>query len=257
MIETLAAGCLFVAMLVSMDIGYRIGHRRKASDPQTSIEVIGTVDAAVFGLLGLILAFTFSGASDRFVVRRAQVVQEANAIGTAYLRIDVLPPSDQPLIRELFRAYLDTRVEVFDKFEDRAASNAALGKSEQLQHEIWSRSVIACRSDPKPDACLLMLPALNEMIDITTTRTMATRTHAPLVILVLLVLLSLAGAMLSGYAMSRQSSRSIVHMLLFSLVVAASVYVVLDLEYPRAGIINLRSMDQALYELRGIMKQAN
>ena len=254
MMETLAAGCLLVAMLVSMDIGYRIGHRRKASDAQTSIEVIGTVDAAVFGLLGLILAFTFSGASERLVIRRAQIVQEANAIGTAYLRIDVLPPSDQPVIRGLFRAYLDARIEAFDQFGDRAAFLAALQKSEGLQHEIWSRSVLSCRADPKPDACLLILPALNEMIDITTTRTMATRTHAPLVILVLLVLLSLAAAMLSGYAMSRQSSRSILHMLLFSLVVAASVYVVLDLEYPRAGVINLRSMDQALYELRGTMK---
>ena len=107
MMETLAAGCLLVAMLVSMDIGYRIGHRRKASDAQTSIEVIGTVDTAVFGLLGLILAFTFSGASDRLVIRRAQIVQEANAIGTAYLRIDVLPPSDQPVIRGLFREYLE------------------------------------------------------------------------------------------------------------------------------------------------------
>ena len=254
MMETVISVCLFVAMLVSVDIGYRVGHRRKLSDAQTSIEVIGTVDAAVFGLLGLILAFTFSGASDRLVLRRAQIVQEANAIGTAYLRVDVLPPSQQAVIRDLFRAYLEARIEVFDKFLDRGASNAALERSEQLQREIWSASVGSCKADPKADACLLMLPALNEMIDITTTRTMATRTHAPQVILVLLVLLALAAAMLSGYAMSRQSKRSILHMLLFSMVVAASLYVVLDLEYPRAGLISLRSMDQALYQLRETMK---
>lgn len=254
MMETIVAACLFLTMLVAMDVGYRIGRRRKSSDPQTSIEVIGTVDAAVFGLLGLILAFTFSGASDRLVLRRAQIVQEANAIGTAYLRIDVLAESDQPAIRELFRSYLEKRIEVFDKFRDRAASNAALEKAEQLQRSIWSRSVASCRTGSKPDACLLMLPALNEMIDITTTRTMATRTHAPPVILGLLILLAFAGAMLSGYAMSRQPRRSIVHMLLFSLVVSASVYVVLDLEYPRAGIISLQSMDQALYQLRETMK---
>jgi hypothetical protein len=102
MMETIVALCLLAMMLVSMDIGYRIGHTRKSSDAQTSIEVIGTVDAAIFGLLGLILAFTYSGAADRLVVRRAQIVQEANAIGTAYLRIDVLAQSDQPAIRELF-----------------------------------------------------------------------------------------------------------------------------------------------------------
>ena len=254
MIETIVAGCLFVMMLVSVDIGYRIGHRRKSSDPQTSIEVIGTVDAAVFGLLGLILAFTFSGASDRLVLRRAQIVQEANAIGTAYLRIDMLAQSDQPGIRELFRSYLEKRIEVFDKFRDRAASKAALEQAEQLQRDIWSRSAESCRADPKPAPCLLMLPALNEMIDITTTRTMATRTHAAGVILMLLILLALSAAMLSGYAMSRQPKRSIMHMLLFSLVVSTSVYVVLDLEYPRAGLISLRSIDQALYQLRETMR---
>src|SRR5215472_5800681 len=120
MMETIVAACLFLTMLVAMDIGYRIGRKRKSGDPQTSIEVIGTVDAAVFGLLGLILAFTFSGASERLVIRRAQIVQEANAIGTAYLRIDVLPLSDQPVIRGLFRAYLDARIEAFDKFGDQA-----------------------------------------------------------------------------------------------------------------------------------------
>ena len=254
MMETIVAGGLLVMMLVSMDVGYRIGRKRKSSDAQTSIEVIGTVDAAVFGLLGLILAFTFSGASDRLILRRAQIVQEANAIGTAYLRIDVLAQSDQPAIRELFRSYLEKRIEVFDKFADRAASKAALEKAEQLQRNIWSRSVASCRADPKPDACLLMLPALNEMIDITTTRTMATQTHAPWVILMLLILLAFTGAMLSGYAMSRQTTRSILHMLLFSLVVSAAVYVVLDLEYPRAGLISLRSMDHALYQLRETMR---
>ena len=254
MTEIIVAGSLLVMMLVSMDIGYRIGHRRKATDAQTSIEVIGTVDAAVFGLLGLILAFTFSGASDRLSLRRAQIVQEANAIGTAYLRIDVLAQSDQAAIRDLFRSYLEKRIEVFDKFNDRATSNAALEKAEQLQRNIWSRSVASCRADTNPDACLLMLPALNEMIDITTTRTMATLTHAPWAILMLLILLAFAAAMLSGYAMSRQPTRSMVHMLVFSLVVSASVYVVLDLEYPRAGVISLRSMDQALYQLRETMR---
>ncbi len=254
MTELSVAVCLFLSMLVALDAGYRIGRRRKAGDPQTSIEVIGTVDAAVFGLLGLILAFTFSGASDRLITRRAQIVQEANAIGTAYLRIDVLAASDQPPIRDLFRRYLDARIEVFDKFLDKTASNAALRKSEEIQAEIWSRSVTSCRADVKPEGCLLILPALNEMIDITTTRTMATRTHAPLVVLVLLLLLAVCAAMLSGFAMSNQPNRSVLHMLLFSLVVAASIYVVLDLEYPRAGLINLRSMDQALYELRQMMK---
>jgi hypothetical protein len=241
-------------MLVSIELGYRIGVRRRAQDRQNSIEVIGTVDAAVFGLLGLILAFTFSGASDRLVVRRAQIVQETNAIETAYLRLALIDATAQPAIKSLFREYLEARIEVFDKFLDRPASQAALQKSERLQDEIWSKSVTACRAEPKVDACLLLLPALNEMIDITTTRSVAAQTHAPLIVLAMMVFLSLAAAMLSGYAMSAQHTRSVLHIVLFSLVVAGCIYVVLDLEYPRAGLINLRSADTALQQVRDAMK---
>lgn len=251
----LLAALLFLAMLTSMDVGYRVGHRRKLGNAETSIEVIGTVDAAVFGLLGLILAFTFSGASDRLIVRRAQIVQEANAIGTAYLRLDVLPPSEQPVIRNQFRQYLELRIEAFDKIQNEAASNRALQESERLQREIWSRSAAACGTQQRTDTCLLLLPALNEMIDITTTRKMAAKTHAPTIIMSLLLILSLCATMLCGFAMSRQDNRSILHMVLLSLVIACSVYVVLDLDYPRAGLINLKSMDGALHQLRDTMKQ--
>jgi hypothetical protein len=245
---------LLIGMLVFIDAGYRIGRRRRSRNPDASTESVGAVDAAVFGLLGLTLAFTFGGASDRLAVRRAQIVQEANAIGTAYLRVDLLPPSEQPPIRALFRQYLELRIEVFDKFLDRSASNAALAKSNQIQAEIWSRSVAACQKSPNPATPMLALPALNEMIDIAAARTMATLIHAPLIIVALLVMLSFLGALLSGYTMSLQARRNPLHMILFALAISMTVYVVLDLEYPRAGLINLTSMDQAIVQLRESMK---
>jgi hypothetical protein len=245
---------LFVVMLIAMLVGHRIGRHRVLSAPETSIEVIGTVDAAVFGLLGLFLAFAFSGASDRLVVRRAQIVQEANAIGTSYLRIDLLPASAQPPIRQLFRDYLESRIQVFDALPDVAVSNRALERSQTIQSEIWKRSIAACRAEPRTDACILLVPALNEMIDITTTRAMATRTHAPMIVMALLLLLAVVAAMLSGFAMSRQAEICVLHTIVFSLAISFSVYVVLDIEYPRAGLINLRSIDLVLQQLRSTMK---
>jgi hypothetical protein len=253
-IEVATSVLLILGMLVFIDVGYRIGRRRKASISVTLNEGMGTVDAAVFGVLGLTLAFTFGGASDRLAVRRAQIVQEANAIGTAYLRVDLLPASEQPALRALYREYLESRIEVFDKFRDRAASNAALDKGSRLQKEIWSRSVAACQAVSNPATSTLVVSALNDMFDITTTRTMATVTHAPLIVLGLLVMLSFLGAMLVGYNMSFQPSRNALHMILFALAIASTIYVVIDLEYPRAGLITLRSMDRAIVELRGMMK---
>jgi hypothetical protein len=250
----LVSGLLLVAMLLFIEAGYRVGRRRRRNSPETSDAGSGTVDAAVFGLMGLILAFTFSGAATRLETRRAQIVQEANNIGTAYLRLDLLPASDQPELRRLFRQYLDTRLEVYEKLPDRRAAMEALGRANHLQSEIWNVAVRSCQADTKTTTCMLLLPALNEMIDITTTRYMATTMHTPTVITALLVILSLLGALLAGFAMSPQVTRSILHNLLFALAVTASVYVVLDLEYPRFGLINLKNTDMAMYMLRDTIK---
>jgi hypothetical protein len=249
-IAVLLLGTLFLCM----DAGFRIGRARRARRPDLAGEGAGTVDAAVFGLLGLTLAFTFSGASDRLAIRRAQIVQEANAIGTAYLRVDLLPQEDQPRIRDLYRRYLESRIQVFDKILDRAATSAALDECRKIQSEIWSSSVAACPRSTSPQGCTLVVESLNEMIDITTTRNMATLTHTPLLIFSLLVFLSLLGAMLSGYTMSIHPRRSPVHMVLFALAISSTLYVVLDLEFPRAGLINLTPMDDAIIQLREDMK---
>jgi ABC-type glycerol-3-phosphate transport system permease component len=250
LIEIVIAGLLFSAMLALTESGYRIGRRRKLRDPESSDAGLGEVDAAVFGLLGLTLAFTFSGAADRFAVRRTQIVEEANTIGTAYLRVDLLPAAEQPPIRALFKQYLESRIEVFEAFPDRAASNAALQRSKQLQGEIWARSVAACRKDANPSTATLLLTALNEMIDITTTRAVAASTHSPLIIFGLLVALSLLGALLSGYALARRGKRSLMHILVFALAVTGTICVVVDLDYPRAGLIHLRAADKPMLELR-------
>src|SRR5439155_1450024 len=104
-----AAIGLFAAMLVALELGRRIGTRRLAALPPGTSWEIGTLDGAVFGLLGLLIAFTFSGAVSRFEARRHLVVEETNAIGTAYLRLDLLPVAAQPAMRAAFRRYLDPR----------------------------------------------------------------------------------------------------------------------------------------------------
>src|SRR5215510_412756 len=103
----LLAGGLFFGMLIFLEVGRRIGLRKIARDPAGADTGLSVIDGAVFTLLGLIVAFTFSGAASRFDVRRQLIVEEANAIGTAYLRVDLLPPDAQPALRDRFRRYLD------------------------------------------------------------------------------------------------------------------------------------------------------
>src|SRR5258705_703379 len=112
------------AWLLVIELGRRIGTRAMAGDPVGAQAGAGVVDAAVFGLLGLLVAFTFSGAATRFDVRRQLVVEEANAIGTAYLRLDVLPAAAQPALRARFREYLESRLAPYPAMPDIAPVEA-------------------------------------------------------------------------------------------------------------------------------------
>jgi hypothetical protein len=251
--SSLALG-LFLGMLALIEAGRRIGVRRLAADPEGARAGTGAIEGAVFALLGLLIAFTFTGAASRFDDRRHLVIEETNAIGTAYLRLDTLPADAQPALREAFRRYLDTRLEAYRVLPDLTAAQAALARANAIQAEIWGQAVAAVRAPGALSAApILLLPALNEMFDITTTRTMAARTHPPAIVFAMLFALGLASALLAGYAMAGSRSRGWLHALGFAAVMAASVYIILDLEFPRLGLVRVDAFDQALVDLRASM----
>ncbi len=241
-------------MLVCMESGRRLGAAEQRRSPEGTQKGLSAVEGAVFALLGLLIAFTFSGAATRFEARRQLIGQEANAIGTAYLRIDTLPKSAQQELRDLFRRYLDARIAHY-KHLDRQSETAALAKKElALQGEIWSKAVAATTiNGTPPSTAMLMLPALNEMIDITTTRAVATQNHPPRIIFIMLCGLSLLSALLAGYGMSR-GKRSPLHVITFAAIISFTVYVILDLEYPRRGLVRVDTADNVLVELLQGMK---
>jgi hypothetical protein len=242
---------LFAAMLGALEIGRRIGARRLAQDAEGARTGIGVVEGSVFGLLGLLLAFTFSGAAERFDTRRHLIADEVNAIGTAWLRIDVVPPDAQPAIRDGFRRYLDARLATYKNLSDVLATKHELGNAERAEKEIWTQAVNASRAAGGEGAQRLLLPSLNEMFDIAEMRLLAMRVHPPKAIFGMLALMSLAGALLAGYGMAPH--RSWLHVIGFAATVAIAVYVIVDLEYPRFGLIRVDSFDQALIELRAKM----
>lgn len=249
-----SAIALFLGMLLCMELGRRIGLTHQKTDPDAAQKGLGAVEGAVFAILGLLIAFTFSGAASRFEDRRHLIGQEANAIGTAYLRISILPDSTQQELRELFRRYVDMRVALYRNIEDQAETRTWLDKQTLLQGDIWSKAVSACRQPEAPAAAaMLMLAALNEMIDITTTRMVATQNHPPTIIFIMLGGLSLFSALLAGYGMSCRG-RSWLHIITFAVIVSITVFVILDLEYPRQGLIRIDTADRVLIELRQSMK---
>ena len=131
---------------------------------------------------------------------------------------------------------------------------AIFDRSTKLQGEIWSLAVAAGRTEgASPGATMLLLPALNQMFDIASTRLLAKRMHPPPVIFAMIFGLALVGALLAGYGMASSKGRNWIHMVGFAAVMAGAVNVIIDLEYPRMGLIRVDTFDQALVDLRASM----
>jgi hypothetical protein len=244
---------LFIGMLILLSVGRRIGARRLAADPEGARTRLGAVEGALFGLLGLMIAFTFSGAAARFDARRQSVVDEANAIGTAYRRIALLPPEAQEPLRDLFRKYLDSRLETYRKLPDLAAARAEWQHSIELQDALWTNAIAACRAAPATPPTMLLLPSLNQTFDIANTRIVSAQRHPPAIIFIMLAGLALATALLAGHGLAGSKTVSRVHVVGFAAIVALTAYVTLDLEFPRFGLIHIDAADQVLIDERKSM----
>jgi len=252
LIALLIVVLLLAGMFLLVEVGFRVGTRHRAQDAG-AVEGLGALEGGVLGLMSLLLAFSFSGAADRFSTRRALIVEESNELGTAWLRLELLPVTAQPAIRDSFRSYVDARIESYRALPDFDAAMAAFSRASALQPVIWKMAVDATRDGWAPAATVL-LPSLNSTFDISNTRFWATRMHPPFILHGLLLLLVLLGALLAGYAMSRSGRRRWSHTTIFVLMVVITVWIIVDLEYPRLGVIQVSDFDQAIIDVRATMK---
>jgi hypothetical protein len=239
----MSALLLLPTMILLLEAGRRL--RRRHGDAATS----SAIEGAIFGLFGLLLAFTFSGAVSRYDNHRLLLTEEANDIGTAYLRLDLLPSERQPELRQLFREYTSSRLHLFD-----TVGQEVTPETTRLQREIWQRAEAAANSDgAKPDAAKLLLPAINDMIDITATRQNAFHMHPPPVVFWLLFVFSGGSALMAGYSM-KPGPRDWMYSIALAVAVSLTVYAILDVEYPRQGLIRLAHLDRTLISVRDSMK---
>jgi len=246
---------LLAAMVVCLELGRRYGLKNLVDEPEKAATGKRIVEGAFFGLLSLLIAFSFSGAVSRFDHRRELIIEEANDIGTAYLRVDTLAPEVQPQMRDLFRANLDSRMAVYHAIPDLEAAKQEIARSTDLQNQIWHLAVESTRvPGSHPNAGMLLLNALNTMIDISNTRVWAALTHPPVIIYGLLFVIALICSFIAGGSLAAAKSHTWVHALAFALLTCVSVFVILEIEYPRIGFIAIEKYDEALTDVRASMK---
>lgn len=240
LLDTLPIGVVFlgflIAALLAYDVGFRVGRWWQQRTPEEIEGPTGMIVGSILALMAFLLAVTMGMASDRFDARRALVLDEANSIGTTYLRAGYLPEPSRSEIRDLLRTYVPLRVNV----ADRSQLEANLERSSLILDDLWAAAEGLARTTPDSETLALFIESLNETIDLHETRITAI-VYARVPDTVLLVLL--AGATLTlgmvGFAAGLTRRRSLVSAIVLIIVLGAVITLVVDLDRPREGFLQV------------------
>jgi hypothetical protein len=243
---------MFVAILLFLELGRRIGvHRLTVPGARAGV---GVVDGSVYALVALLIGFTFNGAAARFDSRRELVGATTNVAGTAWQRIDMLPPELQPPVRDGMRRYLDALIASYTNPTKADATLTQPAGVTRAQNDLWTRAVEVCMTQAGEKARMLLLPSLNELFGAVEKERLSRAIHPPRLIYLLLALSTLIGAVFVGYAIATAEKRNWFYMLGIAGTIASATYVVAELEYPRLGRVQVDSIDRTLVDLRESMK---
>lgn len=191
-------------------------------------------------LLALLLAFTFSAALQRYDDRSQAVVAEANAIGTTYLRAQLLPKGMHDEVQGLLRQYLDARIqEGRINTTDTAERESPLRQANLMATQLWGHAVRAAEKDGRPVTSGLFIQSLNELIDAYGTRDASLNRHVPEIVLFLMFATIVMTTATLGYASGSAGHRVTLAAFVLVMLIALVVFLIVDLDRPRRGIIQV------------------
>lgn len=239
-------------MLAGVETGFRLGRRTAGKTDEQIKPQISVVEGSLVGVLGLLLAFTMSMAVSRFEQRKQLVLEEANAIGTSWLRTHLLPDPDGREIADLLCKYVDLRLEYVAVGEHPQELQMMRDRGARLQADFWGRAVAYGQKDPNPVRAGLLLQSLNQVIDLDAARWMALNNHVPSAVIYLNAIVALLTIMLVGYAFGIHGVRRVFSMFFLALAITVVLSVIIDLDRPRRGFIQVsqQPMIDLQYQLK-------
>jgi hypothetical protein len=225
-------------LLLVAEAGYRLGRRLYGSGDDARRGQIGGVQAAVLGLLGLLLGFTFSMAVERDDSRRGLVLSEANAIRTVWLRASLLPDAHRRGVKDLLQDYLGVRLNSRAALRDTAVMTEGLRRSAEIQSALWRHAEAAATEAPN-DMTATFVEGLNDMIDVDAERLASSRSRIPAGVWIILAVVAAVGCCTSAYAAGASGVRSPLTNVLLPLLISAVILLIFDLTSERHGIIEV------------------
>lgn len=239
---------------IAVEGGYRLGKWRHARVAEEKESPVGAMVGSILGLLAFLLAFTFSLAASRFDEKRHVVLDEANAIGTTYLRARLLPEPHRATTQKLLREYVDVRLPDLRKGDVSQTIAQIIQRSEELHEQLWSEAVAAADKKPTPITATFV-HSLNEMIDLHAKRVLlGTRNRIPFSIWIMLFSLASLGMAAMGYQSGLSATRRSPAMLGMVLAFAAVLFFIADLDRGHEGLLSVSQ--QSMIDLQKSMQSA-
>ena len=244
----IVSGLSFFLMWLSARMGLSVRKRQLNLEEQLHQD-FDLIVAATLTLLSLIIGFSFSMAISRYDQRKNYEEAEANAIGTEYLRADLLPAADRANVRVLLRSYLDQRVSFYETRDENALSQID-ATTAQLQAELWSAVNVPAGAQPTP-VLALAVSGMNDVLNSQGYTQAAWWNRIPTGAWCLMAAVAICSNLLIGYD-SRLAGASVIRLLILPLILCISFYAIADIDSPRLGVIrvhpqNLISLAQSLH----------
>jgi hypothetical protein len=235
----------FVLLLLLVEGGFRAGNRVDKKSAIEATNLLVSLEAAILGMLGLLLGFTISMAVSRFENRKYLVLDEANALGTAYLRTSLLQEPGHKEIAHLLCQYVGHRLEMGSSDKKFADLAPARSTTTALQNDFWTKAVAYAKADPHPLLAGLLIQELNQSIDLEESRWTALQNSVPKSVLMANALVALLAAGLVGYTFGMAGVRQIFSLVTLALVVTLVLGVIIDLDRPNSGFIRISQQPMA------------
>ena len=244
---------IFFLILLFNWFGFKFKKWHLEKYPGRVPEHLGSVEGSMLGATALLLGFTFSIAVSKFETRREITVEEANEIGTAILRCDMYPDSVRNPLRADFKEYLETRIAYYEAGSDEQKIKHEIAKAGEISDRIWKRVSGQAQNRDNLSATAQMTPAINDMIDIVTTRDAGRISRVPrLVLWVLLALVLISSFVLGSDYNGKKRNRILIFS--YALAMTITLDLITELDRPREGLINLNAVEQKMRDLREIVK---
>lgn len=244
MTELLVALSLVGGLIASHEIGFWLGSRRRSADEAFDRQV-ALVQAGTAALVAFLIGFAFSGAATRFIDRIDIIVKEANALGTAYLRADIIAEPHRGELKAALKEYTTDRVTLLSR-DARDRIEPLLAKVGGLHNRMWGSATKATQNNAPLMA--VVLPPINEVIDLHSVHLAMARRHLPIPIMALLLATAFVGVGLMGFGNGRVGRRFSAIDSIYGAVLGVALWMTIDLDYPGMGVIRLsnHSMIEAL-----------